>query len=231
MRWPWHGGSRTKRRGARRRRFRWSRIPSVEPLEDRRLLAWADDAFDGAFDDALLSNEGQQPYPAVAPLTNPANPLDVNDDQRVSAQDLMLVVNWLNGARPAAFQPPGIAESPGPQPAAAASAAADAQPLSAAGAGIYPDVNGDAAVTPADALVLVNFLNGCVGDGTDPCAVTDPGRSGRHGRLCRDARRPDAGASRLPRVPGARQARRRRSPSIPRGTRWSSIPARMRPGI
>jgi len=67
---------------------------------------------------------------------NPANRLDVNADGFVTAQDVLILINWLN-----AFGPGPIPTNPDPGPP-------------------FRDVNGDDAVTAqADVTPVLNFLN------------------------------------------------------------------------
>ncbi len=65
---------------------------------------------------------------------NTSNPLDVNDDGKITPIDALLVINYLNqhgsGPLPSTYTGP-----------------------------YYLDVNGDNAVTPLDALAVINYLN------------------------------------------------------------------------
>ena len=75
-------------------------------------------------------------------ITNPVNPMDVNDDGRVSPLDVLILVSHLNE-----------------------SGVTDLRPFSNGGEGgnstghYYYDVNSDLVVSPADVLGLVNHLN------------------------------------------------------------------------
>ncbi len=94
------------------------------------------------------------PPPAVPPPAVPivaahnlAMPLDVNGDKHVSSLDALIVINKLNA------QSVAKASAPGAMPLAA---------LATSGTGASPnyfvDVNGDGAVSPLDALVVINYL-------------------------------------------------------------------------
>ncbi len=76
----------------------------------------------------------------AAPWQNPANPLDVNADGNVNAQDVLTIFNDLNNPGKGARElpvPPIPPNSPPP----------------------FLDVNGDGFVAPVDALIVINFLN------------------------------------------------------------------------
>ena len=64
-------------------------------------------------------------------MTNPRNPLDVNDDGHVAPVDVLQIVNYLNRD----------------------------QNLVISGESPYYDVNGDGEVAPIDVLQIVNYLN------------------------------------------------------------------------
>jgi hypothetical protein len=80
---------------------------------------------------------------------NPARPLDVNADTHVSPIDALLVINELNtgGARgltgTGSGSPPPVDQGEGENQA-----------------GVYYDVNNDGYVSPIDALMVINALNG-----------------------------------------------------------------------
>ncbi|MEM7476340.1 MAG: Calx-beta domain-containing protein [Planctomycetota bacterium] len=73
--------------------------------------------------------------------TNPANPLDINDDGFVSAIDALVVINHLN------TQPPGRLDPPTEEPE------------------FFVDVSGDSFVTAIDALLVIDRLNSRNGEG------------------------------------------------------------------
>ena len=80
----------------------------------------------------ILDNESRRPG------TNPVQPLDVNNDNRVDPLDVLNLVNLLNS---------------------------DVSPLPIFGNGNFYDVDGDLATTPLDVLKLVNYPNGFGGAG------------------------------------------------------------------
>jgi hypothetical protein len=91
----------------------------------------ADDSVDG-----LLTVEGTVPDPP--PAQNPGQPLDTDNDGRVTAADVLAVINYLNRGLPqdasVLYVEPGM-------------------PV------VYGDVNGDRRITAQDVLVVINHLN------------------------------------------------------------------------
>lgn len=86
-------------------------------------------------------------------LTNPHNPLDVNDDQQVTASDALSVINYLSR-----MQPLGEGE-----PAGA---------TNRHGQTIFPDTSGNGVVAASDALRVINALAEGEDDGpSSPSAV------------------------------------------------------------
>lgn len=73
---------------------------------------------------------------AGSPWQNPSKPLDVNDDTLVTAQDVIILINWLN-AHPGDSSLPPTSEQPPP----------------------YYDVSGDNQLTALDPLHVINFIN------------------------------------------------------------------------
>jgi hypothetical protein len=94
------------------------------------------------FVDTTLSIESLQ-------FTNPANPLDVNDDGYVAPSDALAIINDLNrnGARSLLLPGSVAAQSIVPQPV---------ELIRPTG---YVDVNGDHSISPIDALLVINALN------------------------------------------------------------------------
>ena len=83
-------------------------------------------------------------------FTNPTNPLDTSADGLVDTADLWSILDHLNqwGARPVPHEPQDAV--------------------------VYVDVNADERVTPLDALVLINWLNGPKGVLHDAGMPEDP---------------------------------------------------------
>ena len=97
--------------------------------------------------------------------TNPANPLDVNNDNRVSPLDALWVVN--------AASRRGIGKLP-----LLAGAAGEGESARMPAIG-FVDVNGDGSLTPLDALRIINYLNrgsagGSQAEGEGESAVAAP---------------------------------------------------------
>uniref|UniRef100_UPI0013DAD177 dockerin type I domain-containing protein n=1 Tax=Candidatus Laterigemmans baculatus TaxID=2770505 RepID=UPI0013DAD177 len=86
---------------------------------------------------------GPPPTPPTPPTPsawqNPEDPLDVNDDERITPLDALVVINYLNRTGGGALPP--------------ASSSPDAPPPP------YLDVTGTGSVGPLDVLVIVNHLN------------------------------------------------------------------------
>lgn len=72
---------------------------------------------------------------------NPVSPLNVNNDDRVSALDALLVINYLNSDQPRNLVGSSVPSSP------------------------YVDVSGDERVSALDALLVINHLNQRIGSG------------------------------------------------------------------
>ena len=83
-----------------------------------------------------------------APWHNAINPLDVNQDSRVSPHDALLIINHLmvHGAQPV--------PAPGVTPQSATTGDQDSGSAQTS----YLDVNGDNVVSPLDALNVINLL-------------------------------------------------------------------------
>jgi hypothetical protein len=77
-----------------------------------------------------------------SPWQNPVTPPDVNNDGRVSAIDVLQIINHLNQ------HGSGVVPPPPPQP----DGNGESTPF-------YPDVNGDGRVSALDALLIINILN------------------------------------------------------------------------
>lgn len=87
--------------------------------------------------------------PPRSPWQNPFNPPDVNGDGRITARDVLQVINYLNsndsdGQPPSPRGPDGSGEPPP----------------------FHPDVNGDGRITALDALLIINLLNARVDAGS-----------------------------------------------------------------
>ena len=125
------------RRFARRAALRTCRT-NAPRRERRRLLA---EALEGR---ALLAADW-----LVSDYWNGSRPADVNADGSVAPLDALLVINEINAfgshavMGPAATQPSGEGENP-----------------AASGGRIYRDTNNDGMISPIDALLVINELNG-----------------------------------------------------------------------
>ena len=97
------------------------------------------------------------PQAALAFFSNPLNPFDVNDDGLVSAADVLTVINDLNVN--------GTRELPVSAVSAHALKSTTSHATQASSAtvfdisGSYLDVNADYLVSPADVLMVINYLN------------------------------------------------------------------------
>ena len=87
----------------------------------------------------------------VSDYWNGAKPHDVNADTHITPIDALLIINELNTT--GSHQVTGTGLSASPQPAAAEGEESTATPT-------YYDVNNDGYVSPIDALMVINSLNG-----------------------------------------------------------------------
>lgn len=100
-----------------------------------------------SFEYAVIDNSGGESAKARVSLTvaeavgtkwrNPANSLDVNNDNFVSSIDALLILNVLEAKGGHRLPPPTTGQAAPP----------------------YLDVNGDSSISPADALAVVNEIN------------------------------------------------------------------------
>jgi hypothetical protein len=87
------------------------------------------------------------PLPSITPYTNPLNALDVDDNGLVQPRDVVLVINRLDAEADAKTANLDASQT------VAVLASAPASPQ------YYWDTNRDGAITPADALMVINRLN------------------------------------------------------------------------
>lgn len=96
----------------------------------------------------LPAGTGGPSGPGGEPLTNLANPFDVDADGNVSAVDALRVINWVNAASAS-----GVAAGGEPDGAGAGQSGVRVS---------FPDVNADGRVSAVDALMVINELNRAV---------------------------------------------------------------------
>jgi hypothetical protein len=85
---------------------------------------------------------------------NSTNPFDVNNDQKVTPLDALLVINYLNAVGPQTLTDPPSGEGP-PR---------------------FIDINGDGSLSPLDALQVIIYLNS--GGGSGEAYLTNSGTAG-----------------------------------------------------
>ncbi len=91
---------------------------------------------------------------SVSPWQNPRDPLDVNDDTRVSPVDILQIINELNARGIRNLRGSGLSAPP------------------------YVDTSGDGNISPLDILLIINFLNN---RGAGEAEETEPGTAGHWG--------------------------------------------------
>ena len=111
----------------------FSGVPSIYDPGPYHVRVTATDQGNLSVDDTFMIEVQASP----APWQNPAHPMDVNNDGRVSPVDILILINFIN-THPGNAALPTAPLAPPP----------------------FYDVNGDNLVTPADILVIVNFANG-----------------------------------------------------------------------
>lgn len=110
--------------------------PQLTPLADNQTFL---QSINGVQIRSTGSGEGE--------FSNPFNSLDVNSDGVVSAMDVLMIVNELNGQGPRALSATQIAQLGQLLPQG------------------YLDANVDAFLSPVDALMVINYLNSQIGAG------------------------------------------------------------------
>jgi hypothetical protein len=113
--------------------------------------------------------------PPRSPWQNPLNPTDVNGDGRVSALDVLMIINHLNehGSGPITFPFGGGGQG--------GNTGGGGNPGGGAGEPppFFPDVNGDGRITALDALLIINELNDAAGSNSPPSGDgEDPSNTG-----------------------------------------------------
>ncbi len=126
----------------------WSSLFSVNVTTGTLTVSLGNQANGFVVADAVrIVNTDPPPAVPIVAAHNLAMPLDVNGDNHVSSLDALIVINKLNAQSVAKASAPG-----------AMSLAALATSSTAAGSNYFVDVNGDGAVSPLDALVVINYL-------------------------------------------------------------------------
>lgn len=101
------------------------------------MVVWASDANKKSVAETITLN-----VISDAPLQNPRNPLDVDNDGNVFPRDVLILINILNVSGPHVIEP--------------ADGTGEGDLREEEG---FIDVNGDGAITAIDALIIINYLN------------------------------------------------------------------------